>query len=47
MGQKNIVKKLLEGNQRYITGGSLHPNQSSESSPLSSKKHHTSLLPYQ
>ena len=30
MGQKNIIKKLLEGNQRYITGGALHPNQSFE-----------------
>ena len=28
MGQNNTIKKLLEGNQRYITGGALHPNQS-------------------
>ena len=27
MGQNNTIKKLLEGNQRYITGGALHPNQ--------------------
>ena len=30
MGQNNTIKKLLEGNQRYITGGALHPNQSFE-----------------
>ena len=30
MEHKNILKKLLEGNQRYITGGALHPNQSFE-----------------
>ena len=30
MGQKNIIKKLLEGNQRYITVGALHPDQSFE-----------------
>ena len=30
MGQNNTIKKLLEGNQRYITGGALHPNQSLE-----------------
>ena len=30
MGQNNTIKKLLEGNKRYITGGALHPNQSLE-----------------
>ena len=30
MEHRNILKKLLEGNQRYITGGALHPNQSFE-----------------
>ena len=30
MEHKNVIKKLLEGNQRYITGGALHPNQSFE-----------------
>ncbi|MBT5550257.1 MAG: carbonic anhydrase [Nitrospina sp.] len=30
MGQKHIIKELLEGNQRYITGGALHPHQSFE-----------------
>ena len=30
MGQNNTIKKLLEGNQRYITGGALHPTQSLE-----------------
>ena len=30
MGQNNTIKKLLEGNQRYITRGALHPNQSFE-----------------
>ena len=30
MEKKNIIKTLLEGNQRYITGGTLHPNQSFE-----------------
>ena len=30
MEKKNIIKTLLEGNQRYITGGALHPNQSFE-----------------
>ena len=30
MGQNNTIKKLLEGNQRYINGGALHPNQSFE-----------------
>ncbi len=30
MEKKNIIKTLLEGNQHYITGGALHPNQSFE-----------------
>lgn len=28
MGAKDIVNKLLGGNERFTTGGSLHPNQS-------------------
>lgn len=30
MGKNKTTNKLLEGNQRYITGGALHPNQSLE-----------------
>ncbi len=28
MGGKDVFKNLLEGNERFTTGGSLHPNQS-------------------
>jgi carbonic anhydrase len=30
MSAEDTVNKLLEGNKRFITGGALHPNQSSD-----------------